>query len=74
MDQGRFSVFPHENFVDLFLVQFGWEQCESLYSYGPHVRNNYLFHYIISGKGTPGGAAAGRLRSDLSSAGRTGAS
>lgn len=51
MDQGRFSVFPHENFVDLFLVQFGWEQCESLYSYGPHVRNNYLFHYIISGKG-----------------------
>ena len=37
MDQGRFSVFPHENFVDLFLVQFGWEQCESLYSYGPHV-------------------------------------
>ena len=28
MDQGRFSVFPHENFVDLFLVQFGWEQCE----------------------------------------------
>ena len=49
--EGRFSVFPHENFVDLFIVQFGWEQCESLYSYGPHVRNNYLFHYSISGRG-----------------------
>ncbi|MBM6870955.1 AraC family transcriptional regulator [Pseudoflavonifractor phocaeensis] len=51
MIQGRFSVFPHENFVDLFLVQFGWEQCIPLHSYGPHIRNNYLFHYVISGRG-----------------------
>lgn len=51
MVQGRFSVFPHENFVDLFLVQYGWEQCIPLHSYGPHIRNNYLFHYVISGRG-----------------------
>ena len=49
--QGQFSMFPHDNFLDLFMVQFGWEQCASLHSYGPHVRNNFLFHYIISGKG-----------------------
>lgn len=49
--QGQFSMFPHDNFMDLFVVQFGWEQCTPLHSYGPYVRNNYLFHYIISGKG-----------------------
>ena len=51
MSQYMFSVFPYENFVDLFLVQYGWEQCEPLHAYGPHVRNNYLFHYVISGRG-----------------------
>lgn len=49
---GSFTLFPYdENFVDLTLVQFGWEQCEPLHSFGPHVRNNFLFHYIISGSG-----------------------
>ena len=51
MSQHFFSIFPHENLVDLSMVQYGWEQCASLYSYGPYVRNNYLFHYVISGKG-----------------------
>lgn len=47
-----FSIFPNERFVDLGLYQFGWEQCESLHSYGPFARNHYLFHYVISGTGT----------------------
>lgn len=47
-----FSVFPNENFVDLGLYQFGWEQCKPAHSFGPAARNHYLFHYIISGKGT----------------------
>ena len=46
-----FSVFPNENFLDLRLYQYGWEQCAPLHSYGPSVRNHYLFHYVISGKG-----------------------
>jgi len=46
-----FSVFPNENFVDLCLYQFGWEQCEPAHSYGPAMRNHYLFHYIVSGTG-----------------------
>ena len=37
--------------VDLTLYQYGWEQCAPLYSYGPSVRNHYLFHFIISGRG-----------------------
>lgn len=47
-----FSVFPNENFIDLGLYQFGWEQCPPSKSFGPAARNHYLFHYVISGTGT----------------------
>lgn len=47
-----FSIFPNEQFVDLSLYQYGWEECEPLHSYGPFARNHYLFHYVISGTGT----------------------
>ncbi len=47
-----FSVFQDERFMDLTIYQYGYEQCEPLKSFGPYVRNNYLFHYVISGKGT----------------------
>lgn len=46
-----FSVFSNENFVDMTLFQYGWEPCKPLQSYGPYIRNHYLFHYVISGKG-----------------------
>ena len=47
-----FTIFPSMNFVDLGLYQFGKEDCEPAHSYGPAIRNHYLFHYILSGKGT----------------------
>lgn len=50
-DNFSFSLFPNENFLDLRLYQYGWEQCEPLHSFGPFVRNHYLFHYVIAGKG-----------------------
>ncbi len=46
-----YSIFPNEPFVDLTLYQYGWEQCDPLHSYGPTMRNHYLFHYVISGTG-----------------------
>ena len=52
MGNFSFSIFPNENFLDLRLYQYGWEQCEPLHSYGPSVRNHYLFHYILSGRGS----------------------
>ena len=52
MSEVIFSVFPRENFVDLGLYQFGWEQCDPSHSFGPAARNHYLFHYVISGTGT----------------------
>lgn len=51
MDNYSFSLFPNENFLDLRLYQYGWEQCAPLHSFGPFVRNHYLFHYVISGHG-----------------------
>lgn len=51
MSDFLFSVFPNENFVDLGLYQFGWEQCAPAHSFGPAARNHFLFHYVISGTG-----------------------
>ncbi len=45
------SIFPNEDFIDLRPYQYGWEQCTPLHSFGPFIRNHYLFHYIISGRG-----------------------
>lgn len=67
MDAYSFSMFPSENFLDLTIYQYGWEQCAPLHSFGPFVRNHYLFHYIISGQGmldSDGGEGAAR-RYDL---------
>lgn len=52
MSEVIFSVFPSENFIDMGLYQFGWEQCDPSHSFGPATRNHFLFHYVISGTGT----------------------
>ena len=52
MSEVIFSVFPSENFIDLGLYQFGWEQCDPSHSFGPVARNHYLFHLCLSGTGT----------------------
>ena len=50
-DKLKFHVFRDERFIDLNLYQFGWERTVPNHSYGPHARNHYLFHYVISGRG-----------------------
>lgn len=52
MSDFAFSIFPNENFMDLRLYQYGWEKCKPLHSFGPHVRNHFLFHFIIDGQGS----------------------
>lgn len=47
----KFHVVQDELFIDLNLYQFGYEKCEPLHLWGPAVRNHFLFHYIIRGKG-----------------------
>lgn len=44
-------IFNNVNYVDIILYQFGSERCDPLHSFGPTVKNHYLFHYILSGKG-----------------------
>ena len=46
-----FTMFPSMTFVDLGMYQFGREDCEPAHSFGPAIRNHYLFHYILGGKG-----------------------
>lgn len=52
MAKPLFHVFSDDRFMDLTLYQYGYEKCRPLHSYGPSIRNHFLFHYIISGKGT----------------------
>ena len=51
MSNVLYSIFPSENFIDLSLYQYGWEQCDPAHAFGPAARNHYLFHYVISGTG-----------------------
>lgn len=51
MDDLFFNIFPNEQYMDLTLYQYGWERCKPSHSFGPVIRNHYLFHYILNGKG-----------------------
>ena len=46
-----FHVFNDANFIDVKIYQYGYEKCKPAHSFGPALRQHYLFHYIISGKG-----------------------
>ncbi|MBC7958408.1 MAG: AraC family transcriptional regulator [Vallitaleaceae bacterium] len=37
---------------DLIMYHFGEEVCEPSHHYGPAIRDHYLIHYVLSGKGT----------------------
>jgi len=48
----RFTkTFPDVSYVDLAIIDYGYEECNPLHSYGPTIRDYYLFHYVLSGKG-----------------------
>lgn len=37
--------------VSLSVYNVGFQKCDALYQWGPGIRDHYLIHYIISGKG-----------------------
>lgn len=52
MSRKNLCILRNRHFADINPVDFGVEECESGYKFGPYVRTYFLMHYIISGKGT----------------------
>lgn len=50
--KNTFQIFPTADYIDLIPYQYGREYCTPGHAFGPAQRNHFLFHYIISGKGT----------------------
>lgn len=43
--------FENKKFTELNPVFLGWEYCASGHAFGPHIRDFYLIHYVVSGRG-----------------------
>lgn len=50
-DNAVFSAKNKENY-DLIVYQCGMSKCEPAHSFGPAVRDHYLIHYVLEGKGS----------------------
>ncbi len=47
----RCAFIDYNSSNDFYLFEVGSYQCEPCYSYGPLIRTESIFHYVISGKG-----------------------
>ena len=45
-------IVSEKSLVSLSVYNVGYQKCDSLYQWGPGIRDHYLIHYIISGEGT----------------------
>jgi len=52
MINGKINKDRLRKFTDLYVCQYGMENCSPGHCFGPHVRNHFLIHYILKGKGT----------------------
>lgn len=53
MTNDRFTdiFFKEHYFSDFYLENVGHEKCSSKHRFGPNLRERYIFHYIVKGKG-----------------------
>lgn len=45
-------LFLSQEYFDITIYQYGYEQCLPHHTFGPGMRNHYLIHCILSGSGT----------------------
>ena len=45
-------LFLSQEYFDITIYQYGYEQCLPNHTFGPGMRNHYLIHCILSGNGT----------------------
>ena len=45
-------LFLSQEYFDITICQYGYEQCCANHTFGPGMRNHYLIHCILSGSGT----------------------
>ena len=51
MEDSFVLQLSNRKFKDFYLCFCGHAKCETLHSFGPAVRANYIIHYVLSGKG-----------------------
>lgn len=45
-------IVTEKELVSLSVYNVGFQKCDSLYQWGPGIRDHYLIHYIMNGRGT----------------------
>lgn len=52
MEKDLQNVYLETNFkLPIWALQFGYQKCESLHTFGPAVRDHFLLHFIVNGSG-----------------------
>lgn len=51
MEDANVLQLKNKKFSDLYMCFCGYAKCSPLHNFGPAVRPNYIFHYILQGKG-----------------------
>ena len=51
MEDANVLQLKNRKFSDLYMCFCGYAKCSPLHNFGPAVRPNYIFHYILQGKG-----------------------
>lgn len=46
-----FEIITNKDYKDISPMRFGYEQCENGHFFGPATRFDWLFHFVVSGKG-----------------------
>lgn len=50
-DNYSFTLCSNQSFIDINIIQFGWQRCNKSHTFGSNARAHHLFHFVISGKG-----------------------